>query len=92
MKNKLTAIKQILTCRSFSLVTSSDARITVLTDSRADLTESMVLAVAVKRTYDEMAKEIERQAIENGEVQTLQSIRDTIAQVEDYLEVHNVGN
>lgn len=75
---KLKHIIQLLKAKNYVIVTVNNDEVNVTTENRSDLEAAMLLAVTVKKTYDSIISEIEKQAIDNGEVAALQALRDTV--------------
>lgn len=80
---KLKYIYKLLNARNYVIITLNDDNVNVITENHSDLEGAMLMAVTVKKTYDSIIKEIEKQAVDNGELRTLQALQKTIDKVKD---------
>lgn len=80
--NKLKLALHILRSRNYVVVTADGDTISTSVHHESDLAGIMLLAVGLKQLYDSLMKEIENQAIENGEIAALQALQKTANAVE----------
>lgn len=82
MKDKFRAIVRVLRTKNFTLITSKHDTHEAMVHTE-DLTDSILMAVEVQRTFNSMVKGIEELAKEDGEAHVLQSLAEVLKQVQD---------
>lgn len=86
MFDKLKAAYSVITSDNYATITVKDEEYDFTLYSKANLVDTFILALAVERLHTEITDELEKASADNGELRTLQALRQTVVAVERELE------
>jgi serine phosphatase RsbU (regulator of sigma subunit) len=80
--NKLKQIFQLIFASNYAVVLVSKKRVSTFTHTGSELEDNMLLAVTIQKTFDALTAEIEKKAVDAGEVKTLESLKSVVATID----------